>query len=278
MKHINNNLITHVDNFLNSLTSKIDNFIIEKYIKIILLTTLVFLFSIFCTLKIWNAKIITTNETVEVVLPYNKNIIQPSNVIIGEDDTLQLTLETKNELEQPIKKIKPNIRKSNKQTKFIIEISKPAISESKSYGIPASIKIGQAALESGWGEDPIAVKYNNHYGMKYKKTFSKDEKTLVMGRINRKTKEFIKGEIETTRDDFVVYKTRWNSIRHHSEFLRGRIDSKYNSGYTSMGKLSKKDYKGWAKALQKAGYSTNPNYAKELIRIIEDYKLYKYDK
>ena len=37
------------------------------------------------------------------------------------------------------------------------------------------------------------------------------------------------------------------------------------------------DYKAWAHGLKAAGYATNPKYAKLLIDIIEEYKLYKYD-
>ena len=37
------------------------------------------------------------------------------------------------------------------------------------------------------------------------------------------------------------------------------------------------DYKSWAKGLKKAGYATNPNYAKHLIKIIEENELHKLD-
>jgi flagellum-specific peptidoglycan hydrolase FlgJ len=41
--------------------------------------------------------------------------------------------------------------------------------------------------------------------------------------------------------------------------------------------LSQKDYKGWARGLSKAGYATDKNYAKKLIRIIETLDLYQFD-
>ena len=44
-----------------------------------------------------------------------------------------------------------------------------------------------------------------------------------------------------------------------------------------MFKLSKDDYKGWAKGLRQAGYATDPGYPDKLIGIIERYELYKYD-
>jgi flagellum-specific peptidoglycan hydrolase FlgJ len=37
-------------------------------------------------------------------------------------------------------------------------------------------------------------------------------------------------------------------------------------------------YQEAAKALQEAGYATDPNYAQKLISVIKTYKLYNYDK
>tara|TARA_B110000879_G_C10955882_1_gene425576 strand:- start:416 stop:745 length:330 start_codon:yes stop_codon:yes gene_type:complete len=42
-------------------------------------------------------------------------------------------------------------------------------------------------------------------------------------------------------------------------------------------KLKITNYKGWAKGLRNAGYATDKAYPKKLIKIIEDYELYKYD-
>jgi LysM repeat protein len=42
-------------------------------------------------------------------------------------------------------------------------------------------------------------------------------------------------------------------------------------------KLKITDYKKWARGLQKAGYATDRAYPQKLIKIIEEYELYKYD-
>ncbi|MCY6483952.1 hypothetical protein OW763_06265 [Clostridium aestuarii] len=42
--------------------------------------------------------------------------------------------------------------------------------------------------------------------------------------------------------------------------------------------FSTKDYKGQTRALKVAEYATDPNYSKQLINLIERYKLYQYDK
>ena len=38
------------------------------------------------------------------------------------------------------------------------------------------------------------------------------------------------------------------------------------------------NYEKWARGLKKAGYATDKNYPKKLIRVIEIYQLYRFDK
>jgi LysM repeat protein len=71
---------------------------------------------------------------------------------------------------------------------------------------------------------------------------------------------------------FRKYKTDEESFADHSDFLR------YNKRYAALFDLKPTDYKGWAYGLKKAGYATNPKYAESLIKVIEDNKLYLYDK
>jgi hypothetical protein len=63
----------------------------------------------------------------------------------------------------------------------------------------------------------------------------------------------------------------YESYRDHSDFLR------YRDRYKFLFDLSPTDYKGWAYGLKKAGYATDPGYATKLIKLIEEYELYKYD-
>lgn len=48
--------------------------------------------------------------------------------------------------------------------------------------------------------------------------------------------------------------------------------------YARLFDLRVTDYKGWAKGLQKCGYATDRAYANKLIKVIEDYELYRYDR
>lgn len=131
-----------------------------------------------------------------------------------------------------------------------------AIEEMERYGIPASIKLAQALLESGNGNSTLARQANNHFGIKCtpewpgKRTYHDDDR----------------------RDDcFRVYSRPEDSFKDHSQFL-------LRKRYAALFELDKDDYKGWAKGLKSAGYATNPRYADMLVELIERYQLYQYDR
>ena len=76
---------------------------------------------------------------------------------------------------------------------------------------------------------------------------------------------------DTHKDFFRNYNSTWESYRAHSKFLTKKR-------YAHLTKLDRTDYKNWAHGLKKAGYATDKNYAYKLIKIIENMKLYEYDK
>jgi LysM repeat protein len=124
------------------------------------------------------------------------------------------------------------------------------------YGIPASIKLAQAILESGNGNSYLAREANNHFGIK------------CGGVWNGKS---ISRADDNPNDCFRVYADPEASFRDHSQFL---LRKRYEQLFT----LNRNDYKGWARGLRAAGYATNPRYADLLIDLIERYELYKYDR
>lgn len=131
-----------------------------------------------------------------------------------------------------------------------------AMEEMRLHGIPASIKLAQGILESGFGNSDLAQIGKNHFGIKCH---------------NWKGKTFHKDDDEVD-ECFRAYNDPAQSWKDHSEFLTSR------GRYSFLFELKADDYKSWAKGLLKAGYATNPNYPKHLIRIIEENQLYKYDK
>lgn len=131
-----------------------------------------------------------------------------------------------------------------------------AIEEMGRSGIPASIKMAQAILESGNGNSQLSRKSNNHFGIKCKSNWQGQ-------RVYHDDDE--KGEC------FRKYKSVEESYIDHTNFLVG------NPRYAFLFKLPPDDYAGWAKGLKDAGYATNRHYDKALIRIIEENQLYKLD-
>jgi len=127
--------------------------------------------------------------------------------------------------------------------------------EMQKSGIPASITLAQGILESGAGNSDLTKRANNHFGIKChnwvgEKVYHDDDK---------------KGEC------FRKYSHPSESFKDHSKFLTSR------GRYSSLFQLNKKDYKGWAKGLRKAGYATDPKYPSKLISLIERYRLNEYD-
>lgn len=167
---------------------------------------------------------------------------------------------------------KKNISKKDKD--FILGLIRVSLEEEYKFGIPANIKIAQSIIESGWGRDGIAKKYNNYYGIKHKSHYTNEEKPLVSKPVLLRTHEYTKdGKKYYIDDKFISYESRWASIRHHSLFLKNQMEVSSRKGYKNLKTIPTNDYRGWAHNLQKAGYATSPQYATNLIKVIEYYGL-----
>lgn len=149
------------------------------------------------------------------------------------------------------------INKSQVTLEYIERYKKTAIQEHKRFCIPASITLAQGILESASGKSVLVKKTKNHFGIK------------CVGKCNNKNSVMMADD--NPHDRFIKYKSVWYSFRHHSRFLED------NKRYEPCFKCGD-DYKCWAKQLKKCGYATSKTYTQKLIRIIETYKLYKYDK
>ena len=139
---------------------------------------------------------------------------------------------------------------------FIDKYVPIAKKEMELYQIPASIKMGQALIESRAGTSRLARNNNNFFGMK---CFSKN---CAKGHCSNATDDHHK-------DFFRKYRSPANSFRAHSTLLSG-------ARYKKLKKYGS-DYKKWARGLKKQGYATDKTYDKKLINVIEKYKLYQYD-
>ena len=147
-------------------------------------------------------------------------------------------------------------RKNSSYEAYISKYSNLAIEHQKKYKIPASITLSQGLLESGAGQSSLARQSNNHFGIKCHSDWRG-------GRVYHD--DDLRGEC------FRKYNQVEDSYTDHSKFLA------FRPRYAVLFNLDITDYKGWAKGLQQCGYATDKAYANKLIKVIEDYELYRYD-
>lgn len=126
-----------------------------------------------------------------------------------------------------------------------------AIQEQEDYGIPASITMAQALLESQAGQSELALNAKNHFGIKC-------------------TSEWFGGvyyhDDDSKGECFRQYGNAAESFKDHSLFLK-------RTRYSTCFEIAVEDYEGWARRLKECGYATDPSYAPKLIKLIEDYRL-----
>ncbi len=148
---------------------------------------------------------------------------------------------------------------------YIIQYQDIAVSEMLRSGIPASIKLAQAILESNAGTSALAIQANNHFGIKCGGNWN--GKTY-----HRADDDYRNGKL--VKSCFREFNSVLECYEAHSDFL---TDSGKAGRYGSLFALDITDYKGWAKGLSQAGYATDPKYASRLIELIERYELYRFD-
>lgn len=194
---------------------------------------------------------------------FNVALKAPLAAIIGDDeeeddkDYMAQTIAYDDRGSNPYAPVSSKHLTSAETQKFIKDYSPLAIKEMNKFGVPASIKMAQALIESRAGKSRLARNNNNFFGIK---CFSKKCK---------------KGHCTNATDDhhkdfFRKFENDWGSWRAHSKLLsQGRYKPLHKYG---------KDYKQWAKGLRRVGYATDKSYDKKLINIIKKYKLYKLDK
>lgn len=128
----------------------------------------------------------------------------------------------------------------------------------KALGVPPHFLLGQAALESGWGQRQIlAADGKNSYnlfGIKAGNNWTGDVAAVT-------TTEYQNGVPQKKTELFRAYSSYAESFRDYTRLLQN------NSRYQSVvGQGS--DAAGFARALQDSGYATDPHYADKLTRVL----------
>ena len=145
---------------------------------------------------------------------------------------------------------------------FIDQYKEIAIQQQLKYGIPASITLSQAILESSYGTSEQAKQDNNFFGVKRGESW--------------------KGDTNNYHDDhpgkepFRRYSNPELSFEDHSKILttnNGKV-AKACKGFSAT------DYQGWAHAIAYSGYCNlkgSATYEQKLLGEISDYNLHAID-
>ena len=125
------------------------------------------------------------------------------------------------------------------QMAYLKRFAHVAVSERKKYGIPSSIILANALLHSYAGNSKSANSANNHFDLE-------------------------------ENGQLAQFENAWSGFRAHSQYIT-------TGEFSDLRKLSKTDYKSWAKGLEDLGYNQEENLAQNLLTLIDKIQLYELD-
>jgi flagellar protein FlgJ len=156
------------------------------------------------------------------------------------------------------KSAKANKAQPEHVTAFIQKFTPAAQAVSAETGIPAKFILAHAALETGWGRKEIrganGTTTHNLFGIKANAQWTGNA-------VAAKTIEYSNGVAKQQVEKFRSYDSYVDAFRDYAQFLTG------NKRYQAV-VANAKDPIAFAQGLQRAGYATDPDYAKKLSSII----------
>lgn len=150
---------------------------------------------------------------------------------------------------------------TQEQHMFIDAAARSAQLSQEQYGVPASITIAQAILESGWGKSHLAIEANNYFGVK-----------AVQGQeyADFRTTEYHGGQKVIELAHFAKYHSIADSFAAHAKLIATL------PRYAAAMKVAS-DPRAFAEAIRVGGYSTAPDYADELMTLVNQFNLQRFD-
>lgn len=142
-----------------------------------------------------------------------------------------------------------------------------AVREQQRSGVPASITIAQAILETGWlnQETPVrrrmVLEAKNLFGIKGEGP---------AGSVEIPTQEHENGQVITIVANFRAYHSYAESFKDHSDLLT-------TSDYYAYALKYRNDPRRYIQEVAK-NYATDPGYADEVWSIVQRYNLTRFDK
>ena len=148
-------------------------------------------------------------------------------------------------------------------SEFIEQIANCVEKYAYVYGIEVhSPIIAQAILESGWGKSTLASKYHNYFGLKCGGAWKGKS-------VNMTTKEeYSVGTLTNIRDNFRVYDSMEAGVKGYFDFIN-------TSRYSNLrGVRNPEEY---VRRIKADGYATSSKYVDNIMRVIRDNKLTRFD-
>ena len=153
---------------------------------------------------------------------------------------------------------------------FLDKYAAQALEAQRKTGVPASITLAQAMLESGSGESSLAAKYNNFFGIKG---------TGTAGSVSLPTTEYDQnGVSHSVNQNFAVYNNPTESFTAHGQLIAG-TNPNWTPYYAQPWAQYQKDHDaiGLARGIGHI-YATDPSYAEKIVKIMQNYDLTRFDK
>jgi flagellar protein FlgJ len=139
---------------------------------------------------------------------------------------------------------------------FVQHLSGTAERVAQESGIPASFMLGQAGHETGWGKSEIRHKDGsnsfNLFGIKATKAWTGKVAEIT-------TTEYINGKAQKVTAKFRAYDSYEDSFRDYARLIKESPRYEKAESVAQSGSAM-----AYASALQKAGYATDPEYARKL--------------
>jgi len=174
-------------------------------------------------------------------------------------------LPERTDFHRTILKLSPELQVDNRKNNnfktpedFINKMRPYAEEAAGKLGIPANVLLAQSALETGWGNKVIqhsdGQNSHNLFGIKAGGQWRGQH-------VNVSSLEYREGMAKREFSNFRVYESYKQSFDDYVDFIKG--NDRYRTALQNNDNAE-----GYIKALQDAGYATDPQYANKVIDII----------
>jgi len=150
------------------------------------------------------------------------------------------------------------------QSDFLRQLLPAVLALEEQTGLPASVVLAQAILESDWGRSELARLHHNYFGIKAHGGAKASDAVRYL------TTEYRDGAGKRQQAGFARYPGVEACLADYARVLSRRRYAPARAVVCNPAVF--------ARALQRCGYATDPRYAHKLLILIRRYRLDQYDR